>query len=210
MIEVTGDLKTLIEENIHLIENDEFERLYYYVSEAYPSVFIRKLSEVLLTCKINPLEHLLYVPKKFLMLSLEFTSIDIPDHIKEIGESAFSSTILERIVLPKNLEQLGHVCFAKSDIKVLDCFKCKNNLYFGPGTCLSCEKLECIYLPNKIQITFEERSFQNTPKLKEIIYNGRLEEFYINCVFKEGWRYSSHNDNVLVRCTDGDRYINKF
>ena len=202
MISITNDLKNIILDHLHLIENDEFERLYTYIIDSYPLVFVSKLSEVLLSSKINPLQRMQYVPKRFLSLSSEFTFVDIPDHIREIGESAFASTSLERIILPRDLEMLGHLCFARSKIKVLDCFKCKKNLYFGIGTFLSCVDLEYIQLPKNIQITFIERSFQNTPKLKEIIYDDTMENFKINTVFEKGWRYSSHGD-IIVSCTDG-------
>lgn len=202
-------IEYILKANASKINNNNFESLYQDLAANYSFDYTSKITEVFLSSGINPLTHMAQIPKNYLIQSREFSHVEIPDHIRAIGESAFSMCkTLQSIELPRDLEYLGSLCLSRSGIKKLDCFKCKNNLHFHAGICVNCEQLEYIYLPNNIQITFDDRSFQSTPKLKEIIYDGTLENFEINVVINEYWRYGAREDDkVLVRCTDGDMYI---
>ena len=202
-------IEYILKENITRINANKFDSLYQHMLDSYSASYISKLTEVLLSSDINPLEYMDYIPKNYLINSKEFSHVEIPNHIREIGESAFSMCkTLQSIELPRDLEHLGNLCLARSGIKKLDCFKCKKDLYFPSGVCINCEQLEYIYLPNNIQITFDERSFQHTPQLKCIIYDGTLENFEVNVIVKEYWRYGAREDDkVIVKCTDGDKYI---
>lgn len=202
-------MEYFIKENATRINNNKFEAIYQDMLDSYNVTHIVTLTEILLSSDINPLKYMESVPKNYLLASREFSHVEIPDHIREIGETAFSlCKTLESIELPRDLEYLGNLCLSRSGIRKLDCFKCKKDLYFHAGVCVNCEYLEYIYLPNNIQITFDERSFQSTPKLTGIIYDGTLENFETNVIFKDYWRYGAREDDkVLVRCTDGDKYI---
>ena len=206
---ITNDIENILKNNIVMINSNKFDALYQYLLKNHYAPYISKLTEIFLSSDINPLKYMDYVPENYLINSREFSHVEIPDHIREIGKFAFSSCkALQSIELPRDLEYLGDWCLARSSIKKLDCFKCKKDLYFAAGTCLDCEQLEYIYLPNNIQITFDERSFQHTPQLKYIIYDGTLENFEINVIFKNYWRYGAREDDkVVVKCIDGDKYI---
>lgn len=77
-------VKTFIEQNIDLIQQDEWEEIY---AKSFPDGF----TETLLDCGINPLEQGLdYVPDRFLYKS-SIKELMISNTITEICEDAFNS-----------------------------------------------------------------------------------------------------------------------
>ena len=99
------DVKHFIEENIELIENNEWEEIY---KKDFPTNF----TETLLESGINPLEQALnYIPDDFLEQSKieEFT---IPNSVTGIGGRAFKRcSSLTNIQIPDGVISIGREAF---------------------------------------------------------------------------------------------------
>lgn len=105
--QINKRLKEFIEENISLIEAEEFDELY---RRAYQHPFdfeIGTLTHVLYSIDMDPLENLNYIPPDFCEGCDALIEVEIPDHIEYIQESGFySCNNLEQIIIPKNVIEL--------------------------------------------------------------------------------------------------------
>ncbi len=101
----------IIEEYEYLIEENEWEEIYYRLEEEKIKI-IGAFTEIMLSVGINPLEHLDSVPNGYLAEST-ITDIHIPKHITGIGKYAFSSSSLENITFEKDnqLTSIGAQAF---------------------------------------------------------------------------------------------------
>ena len=167
-----------IEDNIGFLDNDNFEAFYSNMSDL-PNSVKSKISAMLLQSDINPLQHLESVPEAFLKYADKFedfhlTDFVISDTIREIGVNYFyKAGLIGSLTLPAALENISSNAFASNHIKSLDLSRCKHSLNFPISSFISNPFLEYILLPaSDIAITFREKSFQNCPNLKHLIYPG--------------------------------------
>ena len=203
----------IIENKIHWIQDNNFELLYSYLLSSYTPKDIGGVSEILLSADINPLNYMLAVPKHFLTDSTLITSLEsihIPEGIRGIGGQAFymtENTNIKYLKLPSTIEELGHLCFSRSSLQEIDLSLLSKDISINSGTFLSCKSLQKLILPK--QCYLEARSFQNTPKLKVIMYPGTKEEFHENIVFENEWRWGVPitQSKVIVKFNDGDKEL---
>ena len=98
-----------IENNIELIDDDNFTELYEradsWITEDFE--YLKPyLTDYLLSCDINPLEYMKKVPSEYTNGWREL-SIKIPDNIEIIEPESLNSHILKHIILPKNLQKIS-------------------------------------------------------------------------------------------------------
>lgn len=101
------DIQTFLENNIELVDDSRFEELY----AACHDYDHGKLTEVLLTCGINPLEYLKTVPRKFAAEST-IEAVVIPSNIEGIQDDAFDQCkSLKHIEIPDSVKFIGNFAF---------------------------------------------------------------------------------------------------
>ena len=137
-------VKEFIEANIDLIDTEDFVKLYQLADHIlFFSTKISEMTTCLLRSKINPLEVLDEVPPEYLYNSAYLDSLNLPDSIWRIGESAFhGNTNLTTVVCGENLDTIGY------------------------GAFMQCSKLETVILNNKLE-RISNMAFRDTA-LKEL------------------------------------------
>lgn len=102
-------IKQFIEENIELIENNEFDDLYYYIRER--NMFVYDFTQCLLDSNIDPLPYMnQIVPSMFAHCLC--TNIYVPDNIEYIAERAFADCPnLGHVSIPNTVTALGSYLF---------------------------------------------------------------------------------------------------
>ncbi len=102
-------------------------------------------------------------------------TIDIPSNIIKLGEGCFRETKIENIVIPSTVTSIGNNIF----------FMCKNlksvkisesTASIGDSFFCGCTLLTSVTLPNTITM-IDEYSFAGCENLKDIYYDGTLEEW---------------------------------
>lgn len=203
-----------IEDNIGFLDDNNFEAFYDNMTDI-PNVVKSKISSMLLQSRINPLQHLESVPEAFLKRAHNFedfhlTDFVIPDNIREIGISSFyEAGLTGSLALPAALENINSNAFANNYINSLDLSRCKHSLNFPISSFINNSFLEYILLPaSDIEIIFREKSFQNCPKLKHLIYPGIKDQFFENILFEERWDFGNNPvAQIKVSCIDEEFYI---
>lgn len=103
------NIELFIEENIDLIDSNNFTELY---SRCVGSNR-KKLTEVLYTCGIDPLLHMNEIPDMFAYKS-SITDITIPDSVTSIGDWVFSYCLnLKSMALSNSVTSIGNYMFYK-------------------------------------------------------------------------------------------------
>lgn len=197
--DMNNAVKKFIEENINLIEEDKWEKLYQEAIvefEDEDADYIGAFTETMIEAGINPELYLSELPDYFLcgshiqtfsippiVKSIAFrafyncrslTNITISDNVVEIGNNAFEDCRnLVNVIIPSNVNSIGYYSF----------YKCKN--------------LKSISILNKATI-IKDYTFQDCGDELIIDYSGTKEE----------WKkiYSKDafiNTYFTVNCTDG-------
>ena len=91
---INNGLKNFIENNIALIEDRDFRKLYKRAYSARSTFTVGYLTHALYSIGIDPLDDLDYIPAGFLEACDALIDVDIPDHIEHIDESAFLIAII--------------------------------------------------------------------------------------------------------------------
>lgn len=203
-----------IEDNVEFLDNNNFEAFYSNMTDVLD--FVKsKISSMLLQSEINPLQYLESVPEAFLKYASKFedfhlTDFVIPDNIREIRINSFyKAGLTGSLTLPAALEDISSNAFANNYIRSLDLSRCKHSLNFPVSSFIDNSFLEYILLPGSdIAVTFREKSFQNCPKLKHLIYPGTKDQFHENIIFEEKWDFGNNPFlHIKVSCTDEEFYI---
>lgn len=109
IFEPLDSVMQFIEENINLIDNNDFNALYekaqQYLTEEYEDCLVPYLTEALLECDINPLNYMSKVPKHYLQKS-GLRYLNIVEPIASIDNDTLSCPLLETLQLPKTLTNL--------------------------------------------------------------------------------------------------------
>ena len=97
---------------------------------------------------------------------------EFPTGVVNIGSCAFAYCEgLEADVVLSGLESIGYSAFSDSGIKSLDLSGCSELTKLGFSTCLYCDKLEKVVLPESIT-TIGEMSFSGCTALKVVDFSG--------------------------------------
>ena len=124
--DMTEALKSFIEETIDLIEDKNFEDLYFNADLEYMTerdklkpTDISALTDIL--CELfgeEPIfdDNLTYVPNYYRVANDKIREIEIPEGIESIGKSAFRNCVnLEYVKLPKTLDEIHSEAFKGCD-----------------------------------------------------------------------------------------------
>lgn len=104
-------LKNFIEENIELIENEEFEVIYSDLDADFRYTLIGDFTEALIKAGIDPAKYMKEIPPHYLG-GTSLRSYTIPNSITAIGEYAFSGyNGLAEVVIPSTVTSIGAYTF---------------------------------------------------------------------------------------------------
>lgn len=143
------------------LKDSDFKSLY---SKSYRGA--SKITELLNTLGIDPLNYLTYIPDNFLFYT-QIKSIDIPDHIKEIGDSAFCGCSgLTSVTIPDNVRSIGDAAFLKcSSLKNITLPSSITNI--DRETFAECSGLTSIIIPDSV-MSIGDYAFFRCSNLKSI------------------------------------------
>lgn len=215
--EIDLDIREFLEKHIDLIDQNNFTELY----KLWPtSTTTGQLTTVLLDCGINPLEYMTTVPNSY-EYNATIQSIEIPSHIRSIGEYSFSGCDqLKSITIPDSVTSIGfcafYWCTGLTSVTIgnsvtridVNAFGTCSNLksvvipdsvtFIGRSAFMHCENLTTITIPNSVT-EVGTNAFYGCNKLVQIIYNGTLAE----------WRGiqradASDVEHIKIQCVDGE------
>lgn len=208
-----------IKDNLSLIDNNEFEKLYSRV----PLNYRGDVTSLLLEADIDPLKYVDRIPRFYLHNQKGIKSIKIPNNIKFIEGSAFSGCQdLKSIDIPNNVMLIGnyvfYICDSLSNINIGN-----GVVNIGQYAFYGCSSLTNIIIPDNVEeiqsqafgyctsltnITLGRGIkginydiFDTCRSLKSINYNGTKKQW--NRISKdEEWNLSSEIE--VIHCIDGD------
>lgn len=124
-----------------------------------------------------------------------FTSIELPDTLKYIGEKAFANTELKRIVLPESVEHLGTRAFAYSSLSFV---QLNSGLkHMGAYVFDGCEFLDYILTPqDMIPEYLDARAYRGCQYYDQLLYQDLDGMIYINDLFMQV-RGKDQNGSVI-------------
>ena len=181
------NIQKFIENNIQLIDNNEYQKLYTLLihDASVNALDISELTHILLESGINPLEHTSTIPAYY-SAYLSIDSVDIPPTIVHIEECAFERCDkLTSVVLPQS-------------VKTIDDFAFNN-----------CKNLERCVLPASL-LRIGDGVLYNCSKLTRVTYLGTMEQFQ-EIDTDNHWTTGTPTqiectDGVLARVWKGDRF----
>ena len=191
---MTEEQKQYIENNIDLIEYNEWETFFHNAPEG--------IGGVLYEAGIDFMTVLGYVPSRAFAGCSNITSITIPDNVTSIESFAFlGCSNLKNIDLGTGVRSIGITAFSRcSSLKNITIPKgiteLSENMFF------LCSNLTQVVIPNSMN-HIKVGVFTDCPNLFEIIFNGTKREFR-NIKKSKGWT----DDSIAIRCSDGD-FISK-
>lgn len=118
-MKIKKSVKSFIEENMDLIENEEFERIYSNLLEPFKSnldansryALIGDFTESLLRAGIDPAIYMKEIPPYYLN-GTSLKSYKIPNTIMSISEGAFAGhNALTDIIIPDTVTSIGAYVF---------------------------------------------------------------------------------------------------
>lgn len=140
-------MKKFIEDNVGLIENNEFNRLYSIIDE----LWVSSLTQLLYSVGIDPLPYLDVVPKEF-AYRCTLSDVYIPSNITDIYAKAFQRCKCFTVVIEEGCKNIYHSAFA------------------------GCDNLVTVSLPSTLT-TIDEVAFFGSTSLHSIKFNGTFNEW---------------------------------
>ena len=143
-------LKDFILSHAEEINNNDFKSVYSKALGYYdPTSVIPRFTEILIDASINPLLYMDYVPPCY-AYRLNWTSVVIPNTIKDIGNSAFEGcTRLTSVKMPNSVTSIGYYafynCTGLTNITLPDSMTHIHPRAFG-----GCTALESIKIPDSV------------------------------------------------------------
>ena len=105
------DVELLLEKFAEYIDSNQFSDMYesdLFMKSDIP--ITTAITLILYEAKIDPLEHMDYIPEYFLALS-DIPLFNVPKHILHIAPAAFENSKLKEIYLPAKLQAIGDQAF---------------------------------------------------------------------------------------------------
>ena len=172
-------IKEYIEENIALIEANDFNHLYSNCHE----LWVGELTSILYQAGIDPLLHMDAVPKEFAYNNSKLTDIVIPSNIKIIYPKAFQRSGVYHVAIDEGCAYIHTSAFA------------------------SCVNLEVVELPSSIG-TIDTAAFFGCSNLHTIVYAGTYQEWCENVYKGPNWLGPVKMLEVVLQCTDKEYRAN--
>lgn len=163
-----GLKEDLITNNIKRIYEKDFGPNYHNV--------IPRISKLLYSIGIDPLDYMDEVPEDFILGCDEIQSFTIPNHIKRIGSDAFLGCDgLTNITIPNSVTGIDHGAFYSCD-KLMTVTIGNNVTYIDSYAFYECGNLKSVTIPNSvIQIYCD--AFVGCRRLKSINYLGTMSDW---------------------------------
>lgn len=180
-------LKKVLEENYHLIDSQEFDKLY----DITPIFCRADLTQVLIDIDIDPMSFMSFIPASMFAKLDSIISVVIPKSIKAIGIHAFLQCFnlesvtfseglkvieggafsncekLKDVILPSSLEHLGNssfgMCEGFTHIRV------PGNVKIIPDYCFTaCINVEDAILGEGVEV-IDQGAFSNCSRLSSVV-----------------------------------------
>ena len=163
-----GLKEDLITNNIKRIYKKDFGYNYHNV--------IPRISKLLYSIGIDPLDYMDEIPEHFILGCDEIQSFTIPNHIKRIGSDAFLGCDgLTNITIPNSVIGIDTGAFYSCD-KLMTVTIGNNVTYIGSYAFYECGNLKSVTIPNSvIQIHYD--AFVGCRRLKSINYLGTVSDW---------------------------------
>lgn len=217
---ISRDLKTiLLEPDIQeALQKSDLDIVY----DTLPSNLVSQFTQLMASLNIDPLNYLEYIPDDFLA-NTSLKSINIPDHIKEIGDSAFSDcSYLEYITIPDSVTSIDNSVFYNcSNLKSITIPDKVTRIY--SFTFYNCSSLKSITISGDIR-TIDNYAFRGCSDLTSVTMSNRVKHIgnwaFKNCISLTSINYTGTKDQwskikledewdenspiKTIHCTDGD------
>lgn len=163
-----GLKEDLITNNIKRIYEKDFGHNYHNV--------IPRISKLLYSLGIDPLDYMDEVPEQFIVGCDEIQSFTIPNHIKRIGSDAFlGCNGLTNITIPNSVIGIDHGAFYSCD-KLMTVTIGNNVTYIDSYAFYECGNLKSVTIPNSV-IRINYAAFVGCRRLKSINYLGTMSDW---------------------------------
>ena len=114
------NIKKFIEENVNLINLNQFDELYKKLSPLDRT----HLSDIFIKAGIDFLSFMKNIPNECFYRSTEVATLIIPKNIKRIGNRAFVDSSLKSVLIPTSVKSIGDSafsgCYRLASIKIPD------------------------------------------------------------------------------------------
>lgn len=218
---ISRDLKAiLLEPDIQkALQNKDFNTIYVRL----PSNLASQFTQLMNSLDIDPLNYLGYYIPQYFLANTTVKSIDIPDHIKEIGDGAFSDCFyLEYITIPDSVTSIDNSVFYNcSNLKSITIpDKVTRICSF---TFYNCSSLKSITISGDIR-TIDNYAFRGCSDLTSVTMSNRVKRInnwaFKHCISltainytgtKDQWskikledEWNANSPIKTIHCTDGD------
>ena len=198
MIELRPEVKEIIEKHITLIEEEDWDTLFEKIQEEWIPQTTGKFAETLLSCGIDPLKTLTFIPEGYFILS-QITSYKVPSNITRICYKAFYASDLENILVTSNVYEIDEQAFCSCDY--LTTFYAEEGLkYLNNQAFFSCEDLTNVTLPKSLK-RIGHSVFNGCSNLTEITYRGTIADWN-RVVNRELVNEGGYVSKII--CSDGE------
>lgn len=135
----------------------------------------------------------------YMLCDTSVTELTIPDNIKEIGVSAFSSTPITHLTLPEGMKAIRSNTFR--DMSELESIVVPSTIYGVYERAFSgCYRLKSIDLSNTEVVHIGQSAFSQCFKLEEVLLPESLslieQEAFVYCTHLKSIRIPSHVDTI--------------
>jgi hypothetical protein len=192
------EIKQFIEQNIQLIDECDFKKLYNQASSIFDDEEIPELTKIFLTSGIDPLLYLTNVPERYCS-DLSIKEVTIPSNIKIIGTSAFTNCHdLKSVVFKEGVDEIESRAFSSCEsltkIYFPDSLSQLNAEVFQ-----DCSNLEEVSIGKNIKYV-GSYAFARCSKLHQIEYRGTSAEW--NKVARKSINWNTLSTITKIKCTD--------
>ena len=169
-----------LKENIKLIDEYKFDKLYEELNDNFILEVVGKFTEWFFENEIYPHEYMEVIPEGYLSGNKSINEFTIPSNILSVYKNSCSYSNISTIKIEEGCKFIGKYAF------------------------YNCLELETIYLPSTIGY-LDNYVFWKSTKIKNIYYNGRADDF-ISLIKDNTF---DGNINFTIHCTDCDLFYNK-
>lgn len=198
-------LTKFLDKNAALVNNNEFERLYFRLATSTDDVeYVPSLTQLLYEAGIDPLEYMDVIPT-YCFAAYPIKTFTVPSHIKKIESGAFQGCLLETIYIPDSVTKIEGsafgLCMRLQEIKL------PNGLNtIETDTFYSCIKLKKVTIPPSVK-TIEVGAFSECASLDTIVFEGTKHQWTeIDIQWPEEDEQEDFYQEVYdctIKCTDG-------
>lgn len=182
MMKVTQTALQLIKDNLELVEENNFNKLYDIGDSKMADC--SPITAVLWEAGINPLPYMDRLPADYMRENKDISYFKVPGNCKIIRIGSLTECQnLKKIDIEEGVKEIFY-----------------GAIYNNP-------KLEEIILPKSIE-SLNRYCIEGCPKLNNIFYNGTIKEWEDNVFLAEYAFYEVGDSNIIkIKCKDGVKEI---